>query len=372
MQILLFDMDGVLLEPNGYHQALKETVRLTSLSLGFNELNLAQEDIAQFESLGISNEWHSSALCMALMVIEGQKRNLELNLSPQLRLSNSKFETFELNLPDLYKVISAQPVELPSLSRAQSAIELTAEKAGVDSTIPSSIMQECEQINQSLTLNIFQELVLGSQTFAKTYGVQSQLGVNSYLNEYDKPLLSPNIRTRLTAWLDESSHYAAIMTNRPSDTLLGLPGTPEAELGAALVGLDFLPIIGSGEMIWLAKRIDQDVGALVKPSAHHALSGIFAALGQAAPKALSNSHQIISGKHDSNPIPLNGCTVSVFEDTPAGILAVERVKEVLSARKSNIQVHKAGIATDTAKRTTLEALGATVFDTVNSALENFL
>ena len=370
MQILLFDMDGVLLEPKGYHQALKETVRLTSLSLGFNEFTLAQEDIAQFESLGISNEWHSSALCMALMVIEGQRRGLELNLSARISLTNSNFQTIKLNLPDLYKAIAAQPVELPALSRAQSAIELSAEKAGVDATMPTSIMQACEQINQSLTLNIFQELVLGSQTFEKTYAVQSQLGVDSYLVEYDKPLLSPNMRTRLTKWLDNPSHYAAIMTNRPSDTLLGLPGTPEAELGAALVGLDFLPIIASGEMTWLARRLDQDVGALVKPAAHHALSGIFAALGEAAPEALSKSHQIISGKLDSDPIPLNGCTVSVFEDTPAGILAVERTKEVLLAQNLNIQVHKAGIATDAAKRRALEALGATVFDSVNSALDN--
>ena len=46
MKILLFDMDGVLLEPNGYHLALKETVRLVSRSMGFEDFLLSDQDIA--------------------------------------------------------------------------------------------------------------------------------------------------------------------------------------------------------------------------------------------------------------------------------------------------------------------------------------
>ena len=32
MRILIFDMDGVLIEPHGYHRALKETVRLAGIA----------------------------------------------------------------------------------------------------------------------------------------------------------------------------------------------------------------------------------------------------------------------------------------------------------------------------------------------------
>jgi len=41
MDILLFDMDGVLLKPLGYHRALKETVRLAGISSGYGEVLLA-------------------------------------------------------------------------------------------------------------------------------------------------------------------------------------------------------------------------------------------------------------------------------------------------------------------------------------------
>ena len=51
-KILLFDMDGVLLEPGGYHKALTETVRLIGESLGYKNVELTPADIAAFEAAG--------------------------------------------------------------------------------------------------------------------------------------------------------------------------------------------------------------------------------------------------------------------------------------------------------------------------------
>ncbi|UCD42996.1 MAG: hypothetical protein JSV69_05180, partial [Chloroflexota bacterium] len=68
MDILLFDMDGVLIKPLAYHRALQETVRLAGIATGFGEVLLSEDQIADFEAIGISSEWHSSALCMAVMV----------------------------------------------------------------------------------------------------------------------------------------------------------------------------------------------------------------------------------------------------------------------------------------------------------------
>ena len=70
MELLIFDMDGVLLEPLGYHHALRETVRLAGETCGFSDVQLSAEQIARFEALGISSEWHSSALCMAWMTLQ--------------------------------------------------------------------------------------------------------------------------------------------------------------------------------------------------------------------------------------------------------------------------------------------------------------
>ena len=50
MKILLFDMDGVLLESRGYHLALQETVRIMAIALGFEDRTLSADDIATFEA----------------------------------------------------------------------------------------------------------------------------------------------------------------------------------------------------------------------------------------------------------------------------------------------------------------------------------
>ena len=70
MKILLLDMDGVLLAPWGYHKALQETVKLVAQTLGFGNKTLSDEDIAAFEAVGITNEWDSSAISIALMLME--------------------------------------------------------------------------------------------------------------------------------------------------------------------------------------------------------------------------------------------------------------------------------------------------------------
>ena len=68
MKILLFDMDGVLLESLGYHLALQETVRYMAKSLGFEDRTLSPDDIAIFESGGINKEWDEAAICTALLL----------------------------------------------------------------------------------------------------------------------------------------------------------------------------------------------------------------------------------------------------------------------------------------------------------------
>ena len=68
MKILLFDMDGVLLESLGYHMALQETVRIMAKALGFGDLTLSADDIAAFEAGGINKEWDEAAICTALLL----------------------------------------------------------------------------------------------------------------------------------------------------------------------------------------------------------------------------------------------------------------------------------------------------------------
>jgi hypothetical protein len=374
MQILIFDMDGVLLEPQGYHRALQETVRLVSQSLGFEEFHLPDEDIARFEALGISSEFSSSALCMALMLIEACKQGFQPEFSTTVKPETADPRKLALDLDGLFALIVAQSMQTPALTRSMVAIEGCAMQAQVDVNMVSGVVRECESLEQSLTFNVFQELVLGSDVFESTYGKSPQFEQQSYLNRYDRSFISPELKARLRNWFNQPEHGAAIMTNRPSSKLLGFPGTPEAELGAKLIGLEFLPIIGFGDITWLAdqKDITADAGELQKPAPQHALAAILAASGMPERDALLDAHQITLGIKDFDLSTLDGSRVIVFEDTPAGVVAVENTQKVLAAQGVDIEVQKVGIAKDAIKVEALKAIGANVFGSVGAGLENLL
>ncbi len=368
MQILIFDMDGVLLEPNGYHRALQETVRLTSLSLGFEAFTLLPEHIARFESIGISNEWHSSAFCMALMVIELLKQGLQFDPGTELDPPNFAPRPLKLQMESALSLIDRQPIERPAIKRAVKAIDGIARKEGVDPDVVISIVHNSESVEHSVTFNVFQEFVLGSTIYEQTYGKEPQLKDDSYLTMYDRSLLGHETREALLSWLEDPLHCAGIMTNRPSNSLLRRHGTPEAELGAALVGLDHLPIIGSGEMKWLAESKREDVGTLLKPAVYHGLSAILAASGLPIEESLLGSYSAISDERDLDFNHLDNGSVFVFEDTPAGILAVQSAAEALHSRGIRIRAEKIGLSLNPIKQNALEEVGAKVWDSIDDAL----
>ena len=368
MKILLFDMDGVLLEPKGYHKALIETVRLVSRSMGFEDFILSDKDIAQFEALGISSEWDSSALCAALLVVDASTIDKEFRVPTSLSTVHMLQYKRRIKLPELFEALKGQPAELPAVLRAQQAIEDIAYKYHVDPKQPSQIIKNSKSIKHSLTLNVFQELVLGSENFERTYQRENQLNVESYLQKYDKLLLINPLKDKLLRWLEDPQHNAAIMTNRPSAIALGKAGTPEAELGAELLGLDSLPIIGNGEIRWLAQKTNADVGALMKPAPTHALAAAFVALGNRFEDSLINAYNLIHSDHSTEANALSKSTVYVFEDTAAGIISVEGMQRVLKKNNTLIQIHKFGVSPDPIKRDYLKGQGARLFDSILDAL----
>ena len=122
MNLLIFDMDGVLVNPQGYHQALKETVRMAGVSTGIGDVELTDEQIAQFEALGISSEWHSSAVCHAFLTLLSFER-LEKESKSSLPI--------QLDLGVLFEEIANLPVELPPKDRCYHAIGKLATTMGV-------------------------------------------------------------------------------------------------------------------------------------------------------------------------------------------------------------------------------------------------
>lgn len=357
MDFLIFDMDGVLLRPHGYHRALQETVKLAGQAAGFGDVWLEDDQIATFEALGISSEWHSSALCLAVMKMQKQ-------------IGIGENGSSSIDLDALFEKIAEQPIGMAAVDRGSAALLQLAEVYGVSDGAAVSLFVESESIDHSPTMNWFQELILGSQGFAEIYQKPAQFNQESYLLQHDSRMLSPGWSEKLLAWSTAPEHGAAVMTNRPSSGPPGFTGLPDADLGLELVGLNGIPVIGYGEIIWLSEQTDRDSGSLNKPFWAHALAAVLVASGWDLEKSLSQIIWLLNKPLDGALSFLSGSTFTVFEDTPAGLTAVQNAADFLGEAGINIKVKKIGIATETVKKQALSAQGAEVFPDVNTALES--
>lgn len=354
MDILIFDMDGVLLDARGYHRALQKTVKLAAESLSLDNIELSQDAIHHFESLGISSEWHSSALCMAFLEIQLQADSG----SPSL------------DLTELFAAIQGQPLDLPARQRGYQALKQVCAAYNLPADRALSRISESEDIDRSPTMNWFQELVLGSQAYQDRYHKEPGLDVQSYLETYDLPLLLPKHAGRINNWQRIGGLGAGIMTNRPSSGPPGFSGSPEAELGRDLVKVDGIPLIGYGEISWLASHLDCEPGELAKPNPSHALSAILLALGLPKETSLCASLGEFSNLDQTQLRKLQTKTITVFEDTPAGIRSIRAAGEILQKAGIQVSINPIGIAASQVKHTALEAEGARVFSDINSALSS--
>jgi len=335
MDILIFDMDGVLIKPRGYHRALKETVRQAGISTEFGEVVLSDTQIAQFEAVGISSEWHSSALCMAVMVLEKHKG---------VSRGKGQDQPIILDLENLFAAIAAQPMQDPALSRGMAAISELAFQANVPAGQACLLVEKSESIELSPTMKWFQELILGSKKYTSTYQKKPQFGTESYLILYDKQLLNTPMAESVLRWMENPDHGAVIMTRRPSSDPQEIAGAPDADMGAELVGLEGLPIVGYRELCWMAEKTGRKVGELSKPAHEHALAAILVASGWSLEKSLTYFIKPSAEWEMSDLRNLNNSTIFVFEDTPVGMIAVQKAGDLLNLLGLQIEEKKIGIA----------------------------
>jgi hypothetical protein len=375
MKILLFDMDGVLLEPRGYHRALQKTVALVGRLLGYRAVNLTPEDIVAFEAAGVASEWDSAAICAALLLENLWAEYPLLALPPTLAWpARPRHDVAPPNFRSFTRLLAQPHLQgLPPLKRAEHLLLGKADQA------IKNILRNARQIEGSLTHRIFQELVLGSRVFAETYGLSPSLrqaqdvapDTESYLLQYDRPTLSEPARAKLIQWLRDANHRAVIFTGRPSRPPAGHLSTPEAEIGAHGAGLEALPIVGLGGLSWLSAQRGCDPEAFLKPSAVHTLTALRLALGDPLEGALEAAATLVlDGQPDAAWKALCGAQVYVFEDTVSGLESIRAAQNILGEIGVPIRVNLFGIADSEPKRRALEAAGAIVTPTLSVALDH--
>ncbi len=366
MKILLFDMDGVLLEPRGYHQALIETVRTIGEVLGYRDATLSSQDIAAFEAAGITCEWDSSAICSVLLMLPLWERFPDVSMPTDL--GDDQIPRHDLPPPSwdsFFDALNQAPSESadPMLRAGNLLGAGNAHKTAIN-----QILSHAHHIHKSLTHRIFQELVLGSEVFAQTYQLPAWFETESYLRQYDRPTLVESRREQLLTWLQQPDHLAVIVTNRPSLPPDGF-GTPEAEIGARCVDLEHFPLVGYGDMTWLSTALGVDVLRLRKPAPVHVLAALLRGIGlQQEDASLRATDLALSEKFSSPWKKFDGAEVFLFEDTTAGVKSALAAQEVLAEFGVGFQLRLIGVSGAESKRTSLARAGAEVYADLSAAL----
>jgi hypothetical protein len=389
MQVLIFDVDGVLVEAQGYQQALQDTIAHFSRALGVGDWPPCEQEVRQFEAHGMSSEWDICAACVAALLIERWAE--EPDLTPpaewERALAHWRARPRSRQRPDYVmlarQIGSGMKAGLPVAVAVRRVIEGRArpwlgEGWQTLARMLDRLFGDVHDVQHSPVTRHFQHLVLGSERIEPTYGLPAEFSTPSYLEEYDRSLLSPRARDQVQR-SREAGWAMAMCTLRPSSPPLeevekGQGYAPEAELARSLVGLQDIPAIGQGHMLWLARQRGAKVQELMKPLPAQALAAVGASLGAPESQALQAAYELERNKRLSPPLDrLRSGAVHMFEDTTAGLVACKAAIDVLRATGADLSWHPHGIAAaGSVKETALRAQGATIHASVDDAIHAVL
>ncbi|GAB4481968.1 MAG: hypothetical protein Kow00124_30250 [Anaerolineae bacterium] len=386
--LLLLDVDGVLLYPRGYKEALRAALNVFADQMGFPPVDLTYEEIAVFEAAGMTNEWLSGAMCLAALVMAAIGTHGELareNLAATFaaiaesgcRVDRPDFIALTRDVLAIAPegIHTAAPIRAVLGQRAAPPLQPLLDEILGDIRPPAPFAY------------IFQHFTLGDQRFTETYGIPARFRSESYLATLDHPTLSESGRACLEQGAAEGAYGLAIYTARPSLPPADLDPTmlaavdraehpPEGDLAADL--LDFArrpPLIAGGRMTWLAMRHAQHPGAYIKPSPVHALATIAAAHCGAEQIALEAAAALAQDGLLTGPLAdLRGMAVRavVFEDSLGGIQGMREAAHMLHEAGLDITVEAVGVAPEPSKQAALRRAARRVEADLNAALQPYL
>lgn len=389
VKIFLFDIDGVLLKPHGYRKAFFDTFSHWMNLIGVRANLPEREILSLFEAYGITNEWDMLAICMCIVLDRVCVQNRLILRSHQV--TGLMQEISELQIPELqvnYRDVIQQMAsiyhlhEIPCVSVFQNC---SADQfpALYQHPILKDILCTTRNMQDNLCTNLFQNHILGSDLYQKTYQRPAWFTCESYLGKFDLPIVS----TEWVEWIKENADRKNIklvgLTARPSKEPRGVvlqsngAYSPEAELAMEVMGLPNLLFIAYGKLQYLADQLGITAEEILKPNSFHALAAIFTGL---LGDEWNGLQQAASFMHRINPkfprmlpeIPLMEIPMqlelSVFEDSQGGIKAVLEAADLLRSAGIQVTTRPYGITQNADKANTLESLGVKIYPTINDAL----
>lgn len=346
--ILAVDVDGVLIQPIAYRQAINKTVSFFAEKLGIDPQEYALDDenktfgrnMSHFEANGIHDPWDVSAIIVALMRLK--KEGVDTSCGEALEIYSKN--------PDK----KAHPPEVV-LNEFQTRYgEKISKEALAEIT---QYLTNTRDASVNTITGVFQEYILGAKIFEKTYGKKSQTGATeSLINTQDRLLLNFDGLSTLNQ-IKENGGKIVIYTGRP-----GLPPfdiarkrsdgySPEAELAIEKSHIDALGPVTMGSMEWLAREKDDSIENLTKPNPTQAIATIISALrGKTDAQVLLDVYgwikngkipkeiQDIAGNKKQKPLE-----IVVLEDTRSGVVAFINAQKIFDKLGLKINIVVIGV-----------------------------
>lgn len=386
LTIFLFDVDGVLIDPRGYKEALVATVDTLARRMGQPGMAPTDEDIAVFEACGITSEWDSAPMCVGQVLAAALAGQQVAYPSIEAAFEALGSNGLGIERPDYQalarRVAAHTPVgDQPTLTILRLLEELVDDR---HRQLLGAFLPRVWTL-ESLTTRTFQHYSLGSERYRTTTGQPADLQSSSMLLEHDSPVLSAAIKRRLAAAHDAGSVRYAIYTARPSlpprdlspDDCL--PATllfpPEGDLAADLIGLAHAPLIAGGRMGWLATSRGRDPAAYLKPSPVQALAAILAAVTGKEVASLKAAVDLVEDRTRTalfDDLPGWPWRIIVFEDSAGGIVAARQAVDLLREVGLPVTFDGVGVATQASKRAALAEVAGRIVADINAGLAVYL
>ena len=189
--IILFDVDGVLLQSLAYRVSLQNTIRYFSQRLGLGELTLTDDDVEGFESQSITVEWDSGAISVAALLVERLKgrRTATRKLPDEIwgAVDTLGARTTSIERPDfsaLARRIGAAtpPGQLPS----STALKLFSDDLPIAAPWLGQLLSDCYSIDHAPAMQLFQNYALGHKQYERYYRLPAHVEGPPLLEELDR------------------------------------------------------------------------------------------------------------------------------------------------------------------------------------------
>jgi hypothetical protein len=402
--LLLFDVDGVLIEDGGYYAALIATLNYFNKLMGAHPIVFSPPDRDQFQSRGYVNEWDLCPLCAGILIVDTLARQPDLALRP------APFEDFmrqfrRVSVPQLKDVarpyleqidlLQGKPVERARdmLLTALARLPLRDDTRAATENLLREMFSQTHDVDHAPVTQIFQEFVIGSRLYAESYQLPPRFSAPSVLATEDRSLISDAAQAKLAKWAAADRVKVCVYTARPSlppaddpDHISLIGYSPEAELGLQLLGMDY-PLIATGRVQWLAAKVNVPFESVTKPAPIQALAAIGAALTREEANSLLAAHALVARRELIGPLAMlkhperkrgrdevEGCDsntthVWIVEDGILGMQATHGAIDLLKQSGLEIHAHAIGIAAGGPKAAALAPLSEIVLPDVNVAID---